>query len=171
MSSQTGPLGANSKTASCIEFELSSQEFILHRMLSRFESVVIEPARNTVRNGTHRWSSIWIRKTDRVETGSLLIDDPDITACSLVLDRDDEWLYQIKWDQQARERIDALLTDEATLQAAVASDGHWTLRVSVPQPEGLKRLYEQYEEYGFDITVTKLCELEEAGHSVHSSDY
>jgi hypothetical protein len=164
MSSRTDPLYSNSKTESKIEFELAPHEFVLSYALSQFDSATVEPTTTAPYNGGCEWSSVWIRGTDRIETGGLLIDDPDVVGCALVLNRNDEWLYQIKWSEQARERINGLLTDEATLQAAAASDGRWTFGVSVPEPEGLMRLYEQYEEYGFDICITQIRNLNEATH-------
>lgn len=157
MSSRTDSLQTDANAGSSIEFELPCREFVLDRTLSRFDSVAIEPARTTEHDGTHGWPSIRVCGTDRTEIGTLLVNDPDIEACTLVLDRGDEGVYRIKWSEQARARIDALLTDEATLQAASASDGCWSFRVSVPEREALMGLYEQYEEYGFPVTITQIC--------------
>lgn len=156
MSSRTDPLYTDSTAGSIFEFELPSREFVLDRTLSRFESVTVEPARTAAYGGEHTWPSIWIHGTERIEAGSLLIDDPDIAACSPVLDTDDERLYRIRWSEQARDRINAVCSEEATLQAASASDGRWTLCVSVPEREQLARLYERYKEHGFAPCITQI---------------
>jgi hypothetical protein len=159
MSSRTNPLYTDANAGSSIEFELPCREFVLDRTLSRFDSVAIEPTRTAEHDDTHEWPSIRVCGTDRTEIGTLLVDDPDIEACTFVLDRGDEGVYRIRWSEQARERINGLCSDEATLQAASASasDGYWTFRVSVPEREALMGLYEQYEEYGFPVAVTRIC--------------
>jgi predicted DNA binding protein len=146
--------------ASTATFDLPAGRFALAELFERVSDVRVELEPAVANPDDH--ALLMVRTTDHKRpVEAALRADPTIAAAECFRERADSWMYRITWKGRPRHLIQRLVAADITLLSARGRGGQWTLRLLVPEREGISRASNIMSDLGCRAEVQKISLLDD----------
>ncbi|WP_254544355.1 helix-turn-helix domain-containing protein [Halomarina pelagica] len=147
------------------EVEIPANEFALRETLETFEEVEFDIERLVAHDMDRVMPYVWALGADSEALTATLDADPSVENLRLLVDGEEEQLYQMEWIDRIQSLVHLLVEEDATILAAVGKGDVWRFRVLFPEHSALSQTYEYCEENGLALRFTRIYRLDEGRHS------
>lgn len=129
-------------------------------------SVKLEPTATDLDD--HALVNVMTTDCDRDRLASALRTDSGVTDINCIAARTDGWTYRLRWDGHARQFMQQLATENATLLTAQAQENRWSLHVLTPDRDTLSQIYDTIMDLGYTVECRRITSYD-GGDSDRSS--
>ncbi|AFZ71542.1 helix-turn-helix domain-containing protein [Natronobacterium gregoryi] len=146
---------------SIADIELPADGAGLDELFEAVPSLTCEMERVIASSG----HGLWLSGPSQDAVEDALDDASAISEYALINGDEDRWLYDIEFDPDTVDPLEAVLEEHGTVLSASASNGTWLLSVRVVEREHVSALYDRFVDHDVSPTIVRLFDLEEDTHS------
>lgn len=139
---------------------LPTEEFALDETLTTVPDLSVECASLVTAGETGPLPLLWFQTTNPEMLAAALENDPTVIAADALVHTDDRHLYRMEWEPSLGWLCQLLLTSQAILQTASASERHWHVEILYPSRETLSQTSEYCEQYNLSFEIDAIHTLD-----------
>ena len=102
---------------------------------------------------------VWFQTTDDAVEPTLA-NDPTVAHASELVRTEERRLYRIEWSSNIRLLCRLLLSSQAVLQNASATDSHWNVEIIYPDRESLSQISGYCDQYNLSFEIESIRTLD-----------
>lgn len=144
--------------ATVVRATIPATEFVLNETLIGTPETVFECERIVESEGNVT-SLIWVRETDLETLETELERDRTVSRFELLDAFDEEYLYQMEWNERTRLVLQILTNTSATILDAIGNSTRWLLRILYPDRTDLSRTGDFCDQYDLSFDIQRIREL------------
>lgn len=144
--------------ATVVRATIPATEFALNETLIGAPETVFECERIVENEGTIM-SLIWVRGTDRETLETELERDRTVGRFELLDAFDEEYLYQMGWNERTRLVLQILTNTSATILDATGNNSRWLLRIMYPDRRELSQTGDFCDRYDLSFDIQRIREI------------
>jgi predicted DNA binding protein len=146
--------------ATLVTARLPTEEFALEDTLSTVPDLSVECASLVTAGESGPLPLLWFQTTAPEMLAAALENDPTVTAADALVQTDDRHLYRMEWEPSLGWLCQLLLTSQAILQTASASERHWHVEILYPDRETLSQTSAYCEQYNLSFEIDSIRTLD-----------
>ncbi|MFH5802028.1 helix-turn-helix domain-containing protein [Haladaptatus sp. CMAA 1911] len=146
-----------------VEAEVPSNEFALQKTITELDDLEFEVERIVAHDPDQLMPFVWVSadKTDSELIQTTLENDPSTANVELLVDLDDEWLYQMNWVDSIQTLVQIIVEEEGTILAAFGREGTWHLRALFPERGAISRTNQYCTDNDLTFDIKRMYRLDE----------
>lgn len=147
-------------SATLVTARLPADEFALAETLMSVPDLSIECASLVTAGETRPLPLLWFQTPAPEMLATALENDPTVIAADALVHTDDRHLYRMEWEPSLGWLCQLLLSSQAILQNASASERHWQVEILYPDRETLSQTSEYCEQYNLSFEIESIRTLD-----------
>jgi predicted DNA binding protein len=145
--------------ATLVTARLPTEEFALDETLRTVPDLTVTCASLGATGNAAVMPLVWFQTTDET-LDAALESDPTVADADELVRTDDRRLYRIEWSPAICSLCQILLSSQAILQNASATERHWSIELLYPTRETLSQTSEYCERYNFSFDIESIRTLD-----------
>lgn len=147
--------------ATAEELELPAEEFALRETFSGVPDVEFDIERVVAHDRSRLMPILWAGGDEFDAVDGALERNPSVENVKMLVDLDDEWLYQMDWVERIGAVVRSLVYEDGTVTGAHGRNDRWSFRIVFPGHDALSRTYQYCQEQDLTVDVASVTAVEE----------
>ncbi|WP_135305945.1 helix-turn-helix domain-containing protein [Haloarcula amylovorans] len=146
--------------ATAAEISLPAEQFALWETFTEIPAIEFDVERVVAHDQTRVMPILWAGGAELDEITDAFEADPSVEDEELLVDLDDEWLYQMGWVDDIAAVVQSLVYEKGTITDAHGRNDRWSFRIIFPDSDALSRTYEFCQEKNLTMEIERVTQME-----------
>jgi predicted DNA binding protein len=150
-----------------VEATVPADQFALSSTFDRVGNVEFRVVRLVAHGSDSVMPFLWVDCDDLDRLFDAMGEDESVSEVEILAKFDDECLLRVDWGARVRVFTSLFGEEDATILDASGYEGTWHLQVFFPDHDLVSATYENWDEYGIDVSIERINHLSDNSEYGH----